>query len=175
MALSLPLHVFNFFVDLGVVKPQMATRLIQGAFALLSPQTTVKFESGIRVAQALNAVFLRRRMDSRVDISTLGKAPTRAVRRANWLALIVPLSRIGVAMEVEDVDLISDGDTTVLTDILMQIYRSQKSWLAKVNRELALEKKGERGASRLPQTQGYCARLAVFARRRAPKNRGASI
>lgn len=161
MALSLPLHVFNFYVDLGVAKPQMASRLIQGAFALLSPQTTMRFESGIPVGQALNAVFLRRRMEYRVDISTLGKAPTRTVRRANWLALIVPLSQIGVTMEVEEADLISDGDTTVLTGILLQIYKSHKAWLAKVNKELALERKEDRGGCRPGQTLGYSARLAV--------------
>ncbi|PHJ25738.1 hypothetical protein CSUI_000406 [Cystoisospora suis] len=98
-------------------------------------------------------------MEFRVDISTLGKAPTRAVRRANWLALIVPLSQVGVTMEVEEADLISDGDTTVLTAILMQIYKSQKSWLAKVNKELALERKEERSGCRPAQTLGYSARL----------------
>ncbi|PFH32667.1 hypothetical protein BESB_012790 [Besnoitia besnoiti] len=164
MAVSLPLHIFRFYGELGAVHGQMTARIVRGEFAVLSPQTTETFATGFRVAQALNVLFIRHRLAIQLDLRTLSSAQTHAAREANWLHLIAPLRRLGVFMDAADAASVAHGDKEILQKILTELYQQHRRWLSKVNRELSANRKNKRSYAGVP-TEGYAARLAAHRKR----------
>nr|CEL64982.1 TPA: hypothetical protein BN1204_008440 [Neospora caninum Liverpool] len=141
MTVSLPLYIFQFYVDIGVAKPQMASRTVQGSCAVLTPQATADFVNGIPVANALNALFIRHRLSTRVDVTTLSPSQTQAGREANWFSLIAPLRHLGVELGADEAQSAARGDNALLESLLTEIYQKHRRWLKKVNRELSAERR----------------------------------